>query len=90
MITVNVRRQGGAAVITIPSDVLKMLNLEIGATLELAVSKDALTARPIPKSTRKRYSLSELLEGVTPEKMSALHKKTAWARKGKPMGREIV
>jgi antitoxin component of MazEF toxin-antitoxin module len=33
MITVNIRKQGGAAIMTIPADVLKMLNVEVGATI---------------------------------------------------------
>ena len=42
MITVNIRKQGGAAILTIPSDVLKMLDVEVGASLELeAIAQDA-------------------------------------------------
>ena len=41
MITVHVRKQGGAAIMTIPADVLKMLHINIGATLELDVTKKA-------------------------------------------------
>jgi len=38
---------------------------------------------------RKRYTLSQLLQGATPKKMAALNAKTAWAREGKAVGREI-
>jgi antitoxin ChpS len=90
MITVHVRKQGGAAVITIPSDVLKMLDLEVGATLALDVTSKGFTARPISVDTRKRYSLTELLQGVTLENMKALKKETAWAREGGSVGDEIA
>ena len=30
MITVNIRKQGGATIMTIPADVLKILNAEVG------------------------------------------------------------
>lgn len=90
MITVNIRKQGGAAVITIPADVLKLLNVEVGATLELDVANGAFTARPVHTAIRKRYTLTELLRGVTPEAMAALNADTAWAREGDPVGRELA
>lgn len=46
MINVNVRKQGGAAIITIPSDVLKLLGIEVGSALELNVDHGKLIARP--------------------------------------------
>ena len=89
MITVHVRKQGGAAIITIPSDVLKMLHIGIGASLELDVTKKGFTARPAGNSGRKRYTMSELLHGATPRKMKALHKEIKWVHEGKTIGREF-
>lgn len=89
MITVQIRKQGGAAIMTIPSDVLRILNLGVGETLELDVTKEGFTAHP-HRTARKRYSLSELLHGVTSQKIKALNKKTQWAREGKTVGREQV
>lgn len=79
MITVNIRKQGGAAVITIPSDVLRLLNIDIGATLALDITENGLIVRPIP-AVRKRYTLAELLQGVMPEEIKALNKETKWFR----------
>ncbi|HVV69398.1 MAG TPA: AbrB/MazE/SpoVT family DNA-binding domain-containing protein [Gammaproteobacteria bacterium] len=90
MITVNIRKQGGAAIITIPADILKILNLEIGTTLELDIEKEGFFAKPITHTTRKRYTLQELLHGVTPKYMTTLNAETAWAREGKPKGREVI
>ncbi len=82
MITVNVRKQGGAAV--------KMLNIEVGAKLELDVVKDAFTARPVSKHLRKRYSLHELLRGMTSEQMGRLNEQIEWACEGESVGRECL
>ena len=90
MITVHVRKQGGAAVITIPSDVLKMLNIEVGEELELDVTKEGFIARMISKVVRKRYSVAELLSGMTKDELVKLNKETKWAREGKSVGREIT
>jgi antitoxin ChpS len=87
--TVSIRRQGGAAIMTIPPEVLKSLQLDVGAKLDVEVNGDSFTARPRSRRARKRYSLRELLRGVTPEKMRKLNDATAWARDGDSVGREI-
>jgi antitoxin ChpS len=93
MITVNIRKQGSAAIMTIPSDVLKMLNVEVGASLELEVSNGVFTARPARPAARKRYTLAELLRGATPKDLAALQVDTACAREGESgesVGREVA
>ena len=90
MITVQIRKQGGAAIMTIPSDILKMLNLVVGATLELSLTKEGFVAHPTRNNTRKRYTLNELLQGVTAKSMRSLNKETEWAREGESVGREIT
>ncbi|HEY1935049.1 MAG TPA: hypothetical protein VGG99_23845 [Acetobacteraceae bacterium] len=89
MSLVSIRRQGGAAIMTIPSDVLKALHLDVGAQMEVAVTADGFTARPQQKPNRRRYSLRELLRGATPKTMQRLQDETAWAREGSPVGREL-
>lgn len=91
MITVNIRRQGGAAVMTIPSDVLKLLNVDVGSRLEIEVAQGTFTARPATRPhPRKRYALRELLRGVTPETAAELAADTAWALEGETVGRELL
>lgn len=85
-VTSRIRRQGGAAVMTIPPALLKLLQVEVGAQVSLTVADGELVARPV-KSARKRYSLSELLKGA--EAMADLNAETAWAREGDPVGREL-
>jgi antitoxin ChpS len=88
MITVNIRKQGGAAIMTIPSDVLKILDINVGDELELEVANQGFTAHPITHRPRKRYSLAELLRGVTQKDMKRLNEETKWARDGEAVGRE--
>lgn len=89
MTTVHIRKQGGAAIITIPAQVLSELHLHVGAALEVAVANDSMIVRPA-KRKRRRYTLKELFKGMTPKKMKALNKATEWARDGKPVGREVA
>jgi antitoxin ChpS len=85
-ITSKIRRQGGAAVITIPPALLKLMDVDVGAQVALSVADGELTARPVIQGKR-RYSLKELLEGS--HAMERLNAETEWAREGDPVGREI-
>lgn len=89
MTTVSIRRQGGAAIMTIPAEVLKTLGIDVGSKLEVAATVGGFTARTKAKQERRRYSLRELLRGATPRAMKRLNEETAWARDGKPVGREL-
>ena len=86
-VTSKIRRQGGAAVMTIPPTLLKLLHLEVGAQLELNVVDGELIARPVVQPVRKRYTLAQLLEGS--DEIAGLNAETAWAREGDPVGREL-
>ena len=85
-VTSKIRRQGGAAVITIPPALLKLMDVDVGAQVALSVAEGELTARPV-RAEKKRYSLKDLLEGS--EVMKRLTAETEWAREGDPVGREI-
>lgn len=87
MITVQVRKQGGAAIMTIPSNVLKLLDIDVGSTLELNVTKEGFIAHP---TSHKRLTVKELLRGVTPKALKLLNEETQWARVGKSVGRELI
>lgn len=89
MIAVNIRKQGGAAVMTIPADVLKVLDLRIGSQVVLDITKGDLVVRPI-RPQQKRYTLQELLLGVTPKVIEKMRAETIWVREDDPVGREII
>ena len=61
MINVTVRKQAGAAIVTIPAEVLEKLHITVGSKLEFNVSDGVVTVRPSAK--RKGYPLLELLQG---------------------------
>lgn len=86
-VTSRIRRQGGAAVMTIPPALLKLMQVEVGSEVSLTVVEGDLVARPA-KAARKRYSLQELLQGA--DAMTDLNAQTAWARDGEAIGREII
>ena len=89
MTTVNIRKQGGAAIMTIPAEMLKALAIEIGEALEVEVSQGALIARPTRQRARRRYSLAELLAGITPKVAGEMTKASAELHSGPSVGREL-
>ncbi len=84
---VSIRQQGGAAVMTIPAEVLKKFNWKPGSQVDLSVLEDGFAVRPAVKQ-RKRYHLSELL--IPLEVAESLADETIWAREGEAMGRELT
>ena len=90
MLSMPLRKQGGAAIVTIPPSVLKSLDLKIGTELQMDVREGALVMVPAKPARRKRYTLAQLLEGATPKAVKALNADTAWSREGGAVGREMA
>jgi len=84
--TAKIRRQGGAAVSSIPPAFLKMLGVDVGAELTLPVNNGTLVATPL--KTKKKYRLAELLEGS--EALIELSREAAGWDSGAPVGNEIL
>ncbi|WP_246697298.1 AbrB/MazE/SpoVT family DNA-binding domain-containing protein [Rhizobium sp. G21] len=61
--TAKIRRQGGAAVFSIPPALLKMLGVDVGAELTLVVDNGALVATPL--KSKKNTPLQNCLKGRT-------------------------
>ena len=86
-VTSKIRRQGGAAVMTIPPALLKLMHADFGSQVELDINDGKLVVRPVTSSIRKRYSLQELLTGS--EHVGKLNAAVAWALEGDAVGREM-
>ena len=84
---ISIRQQGGAAVMTIPAEVLKKFDWKVGSKVDLTVLDDGFSVHASTKP-RKRYALSELLLGS--EQAQELADQTHWAREGNAVGMEIA
>jgi len=58
MFTTNLRKVGGSVMLAVPPAILDLLDLQVGATVGVAVEGGRLVVAPQP---RPRYSLDELL-----------------------------
>ena len=82
----QIRRQGSSAVMPLPSGTMKMSGSQIASLVNLEDEDKSATPAGQP---RRRYSIAELLQGATSENNAGLNAMTAWARAGKPVGREL-
>lgn len=90
MLSMPLRKQGGAAIVTIPTSVMQKLNLKVGEELAMDVRNGALVVTPVKVNRSRRLSLAELMVGVTPARVKSLNRDTAWAREGSAIGRELA
>ena len=64
----RIQRWGNSLAVRIPKTLAKATNARDGKRVELTVKDGALVLRPLAKPSRKRrYSLDELLAGMTRE-----------------------
>jgi len=75
----TVRKWGNSLAVRLPQSIASDLNLEEGTTVALTIKDDALTLSPL----RRRYRLSELLNGMSEDKRQA---EIDW---GEAEGREV-
>ena len=62
------RKWGNSLAVRIPKTLAEAINASDGKRVELTIKDGALVLRPVPKTKRKRrYSLDELLAGMTRE-----------------------
>lgn len=60
----TIAKWGNSLAIRIPQNLAKEIHLAEGVEIDLAVVDGTLVIKP---RSRKRYSLDELIEGITPE-----------------------
>lgn len=91
MLQTTARQQGGAVIMTIPSDLLKLKDIKAGDPLTVDVTQDGFIVRKAEAALRKkRYTLAELLAGVDKKSLKALNAQVAPAMAGAPVGRELA
>ena len=85
MFTTNLRKVGGSVMLAVPPAILDLLDLQVGATVGVAIEEGRLVIAPQP---RPRYSLDDLLAqcDATVERTA---EEVAWLE-AKPVGSELL
>ena len=79
--TTKVQKWGNSLAVRIPKEAILGSGLSKGSSIEIILKKGEVILRPVAK--KKKYSLKELVEGITPFNR---HEEVDW---GAPRGREI-
>jgi antitoxin ChpS len=86
MHTTHLRKVGGSVMLAVPPALLKLLNLQAGAKVDIDVEGERL----VVEMKKPRYSLAELLAQCDPNtQVAELSEDREWIE-GEPVGRELV
>jgi antitoxin ChpS len=86
MHTTHLRKVGGSIMLALPPAIIKLLHLQAGAEIGLAVDGNRLVIEPQP---RQRYTLEELLAQCdASQPLSSADRQ--WADTSVPAGRELL
>ncbi|HAT1685335.1 TPA: antitoxin [Klebsiella oxytoca] len=86
----RLRQQGGAVVVTIPSDIAALMGWSVGSQLDVEASGNSINIRPAKRIARGRKTLAELLEGIDPKEMAEFNEMTRDDLASSPKGREVI
>ncbi|EIZ2108649.1 antitoxin [Salmonella enterica] len=86
----RLRQQGGAVVITIPSDIAALMGWSVGSQLDVEASGNAISIKPAKRIARGRKTLAELLEGIDPQEMAELNEMMSDDLAAAPKGKEVI
>lgn len=90
MAVTRLRKQGGAVVLTLPSDVALLMGWRAGIELDVKVFDESVSIQALKRVARGRKSLQDLLDGIHQEEIADLNKNTADDLASAPKGREMM
>ncbi|QCJ69605.1 antitoxin [Providencia heimbachae] len=87
MSTTKLRQQGGAVVLTIPSDIASMAGWVVGMKLDIDAVGESVCIKPAKRIARGRKSITELLSGIDKNEIQSLNNQLD---NSDPIGDEII
>lgn len=86
----KLRQQGGAVVVTIPSEVAAVMGWAPGTTLDVTTHGDMVSLTPAKRQARGRRSVSELLEGIDVSEIAEFNASLEKGLNERPQGKEKI
>lgn len=90
MALTRLRKQGGAVVLTIPSDVAAVMGWRVGTELDVKAAGEAVNIQPVKQVARGRKSLAELLNGINEKEIARFNEDMRDDLASVPQGREAI
>lgn len=90
MTVTKLRQQGGAVVLTIPSDIAARAGWSVGTLLDVTAEGDAVSIRPSGRVARGRKTVAQLLAGIDQDEIRRFNDEISDGANERPQGREFI
>lgn len=90
MSVTKLRQQGGAVVLTIPSDIAARAGWSVGTLLDVTAEGDAVSIRPSGRVARGRKTVEQLLAGIDEDEIRQINEAISEGTNDAPQGREFI
>lgn len=90
MFPTRIRQQGGALIITIPSEAAAQMNWGAGTRLDFQPAADGVRLTTLERVPRGRRTVSQILNGLDTKLLTQLHEELADDLASGPVGKEII
>ncbi len=86
----KLRQQGGAVVLTIPSDIAARAGWRVGTVLDVTADGEAVSIRPSGRVARGRRTMAQLLAGIDENEIRVFNDALSDEMNDTPQGREAI
>lgn len=90
MASTRLRQQGGAVVLTIPSDIAARAGWTVGIELSVTTEGESVNIAPMARIPRGRRTLAQLLACIDQQEIQGYNEETADGLDDAPQGRELI
>lgn len=90
MALTKLRQQGGAVVLTIPSDIAARTGWRVGIELDVTATDDIVNIKPVSRVARGKKTVAQLLAGINQEEISQLNEALSDEMDDSPKGKEAI
>jgi len=90
MASTRLRQQGGAVVLTIPSDIAAKAGWTVGIELDVTAEGESVNIVPVARVPRGRRTVAQLLAGIDQQEIQGYNEEVADDLGDVPQGRELI
>ena len=90
MALTKLRQQGGAVVLTIPSDIAARAGWTVGIELDVTAEGESVNIAPVARVPRGRRTVAQLLSGINQQEIQGYNELYADELSDAPQGREQI
>lgn len=90
MASTRLRQQGGAVVLTIPSDIAAKAGWTVGIELDVTAEGESVNIVPVARVPRGRRTVAQLLAGIDQQEIQGYNEEIADGLGDAPQDREVI